>query len=326
MVRMNKIVEVQALPFHGWKGYQFSAGDLSLCIVPSIGGRILSLRFCKEELFFIQEEHAGETFDFDYVENLMAEKRKIGFRVWGGDKTWVAPQGKWKGNIPPIVLDAGKYDIEIQGRKIKMLSSLDRETGLRISREVEILASDRLELRQGLHNASNEVVKRGIWDVTQMLRDIYVCIPVPSMEIIPYPQEGKSKHYLSQVVSTPSEGWSCLTCDSDLHFKYGANPKQGRVITLKPCQKKNNFILMERIFKVEPEAQYAHKGSVEVYNSPTMNYSEVEVHAPLWEIPPGKSVYHNQTWYLQRIFSRKSPYDIMSKKTNSLLTVARNKQ
>ena len=51
----------------GWSGYVLSMGDIRLGIAPEIGGRIISLVYKGEELLFVQEEHAGETFSFDEV-------------------------------------------------------------------------------------------------------------------------------------------------------------------------------------------------------------------------------------------------------------------
>jgi hypothetical protein len=117
----------------GWDGYTLTAGNISVGVVPQIGGRIISLAINNKELFFVQKEYAGETFDFSKTATLRAEKRRIGFRVWGGDKTWVAPQKDWWEGSPPIELDAGSYQESVKDNSITMVSAICRETGLQIT-------------------------------------------------------------------------------------------------------------------------------------------------------------------------------------------------
>ncbi|MBL8012998.1 MAG: hypothetical protein JNN05_04045, partial [Candidatus Omnitrophica bacterium] len=49
---------------YGWNGIRYSAADVSLVVVPELGGRIISLSVDGQEIFFVQKEHAGETFSF----------------------------------------------------------------------------------------------------------------------------------------------------------------------------------------------------------------------------------------------------------------------
>ena len=100
--------------FYKWNGYLLANSNIELGVTPEIGGRIISLKFNGEELLFVDPNHCGETFDFSSVSDLAAEKRKLGFRVWGGDKTWVAPETAWIESIPPLDLDAMPYSVELE--------------------------------------------------------------------------------------------------------------------------------------------------------------------------------------------------------------------
>ena len=298
---MEKFIKVIGKDIHNWKAYELSADKLKIGVIP-LGGRIISLEFCGEEFFFVQEEHAGDKFDFTNlsVEELEERKKVMGFRLWGGDKTWVAPQSKWRLDIPPLVLDAGWYDVELQGQRIKLRSPLDPETGLQISREITLHINNELELKQIFYNHSDKDIEWGIWDVSQILRNIYVCIPVEVDKIVPYPEEGDSVKMLDKLVHSGEGDWTSIHCNAPIHFKYGAIPNRGHILTFKKSKLKNNFLIMERTFNLSPDAKYAHDVVVEVYNSPTMNYSEVEVHAPLQTIAPGKSVEYSQTWRFRK--------------------------
>ncbi len=295
-------MEIEAKNLYGWKAHELKSGQLCLGIIP-LGGRIISLRFCDEEIFFYQKEHAGDSFDFSGFskEELDIKKRDLGFRVWGGDKTWVAPQNAWSEAIPPLTLDAGHYQTKIESDGISLLSPVDPETGLQISRKISIHANNKVILKQGFHNLSKEVIQKGIWNVSQVLRDVFVYLPTRPEEIIAYPNEGDSLSLQNEIIQSQAKKWSRIRCNEAKHFKYGAKLEKGFVVTVKPLAVKNNFLLMKRLFSVDTEEKYAHNVSVEVYNSPNMNYAEVEIHAPLLSIQPGESVYHSQTWSFQKV-------------------------
>ena len=311
---MSHSFQVQAKNIKGWEACELSADDLKLSVIP-LGGRIISLEFLGEEFFFIQEEHAGESFDFHGFskEQIEIKKKELGFRLWGGDKTWVAPQKKWSQKIPPLALDGGSYQREIRGASLILRSPLDPETGLQICREITIEKGNRLELKQSFYNHSQEVIEYGIWNVSQILRELHVYIPVSPEKIISYADEGDSEALLKEVCAPLGNGWTSIRCDEPLHFKYGALPQKGRILSLKPYRSKNSFLVMERLFDLEPKASYAHGASVEVYNSPTMNYAEVEVHAPLQRLSPGEKSEHFQSWHFRKA-NRDEIRKILSKK------------
>ena len=132
---MGAEVKIRQDTVAGWRGYRMEAGDLSLGVVPQIGGRIMSLTHKGEELFFVQEQFRGQSLDLSKMEDLRKEKKRLGFRVWGGDKTWVSPEEEWWEKIPPLDLDSGAYSCEVKDKKIEMVSPVCRETGLKIIRQ-----------------------------------------------------------------------------------------------------------------------------------------------------------------------------------------------
>ena len=40
---------------------------------------------------------------------------QLGFVLWGGDKTWLAPQDRWTDGDPFLDLDSGAYDCRLTG-------------------------------------------------------------------------------------------------------------------------------------------------------------------------------------------------------------------
>ncbi|MDB2613670.1 DUF4380 domain-containing protein [Chlamydiales bacterium] len=279
----------------GWNGFRIKTGDLSLGFAPEIGGRIISLTFKGEELLFSQKEHQGETFSFSHKFNIREKKKELGFRLWGGDKTWVSPQNAWWEGVPPLELDAGQYTCQIDGSKVIMTSPICHETGIQITRSITLQEEGIILLDESFYNSTDQEIQKGIWNVTQVMRPFNVFIPIERDLIKPYPEEGDSVNLINQVI----HGDSQIECREPIHFKYGALPKRGLLITYREKQEKT--LTWIRTFSVNPNGHYAHNASVEVYNSPTYPYLEVEVHAPLTPIPPNRRVSHQQKWYIQEL-------------------------
>lgn len=293
-------VKVEQQQFYGWDGYRLSAAGVSVGVVPAIGGRIISLKYHDEELFFVQEEHQGELHDFREVDDLRAHKRKIGFRVWGGNKTWIAPEKLWWEKVPPLELDAGQYDFTVGHNFIEMTSPICRETGSRIIRRVTLTEKGRIILNQTLVNESPNELQLGIWSVTQCLRPFDIYWPVKLDNVYRYTEEAYEK-YLPPSILQDQEGWTKISCRDASHFKLGALIR-GVIVALK--QSKDGTISFVKTFRVDPESVYAHNVSAEIYNSPKLNYLEIETHSPLAHLKPGGALRHEETWILSRFQDR----------------------
>src|SRR5262249_59132483 len=81
------------------------------------------------------------------VEDLSAKKREMGFPLWGGDKTWLAPQARWTEGVPFLDLDSGAYELAIEQAgpdvaRARMTSRVCRETGVQITRTVTMKAGE----------------------------------------------------------------------------------------------------------------------------------------------------------------------------------------
>jgi len=294
--RVSK-VKVSQENIYGWEGYRLHVGDISLGVAPQIGGRIISLTFEGEELFFVQKEHQGEIVDLENADDLRAKKKELGFRLWGGDKTWVAPQSEWWEKIPPLDLDAGQYDIEVGPTDVVMTSPICRETGLQIIRRVELKEDGTIILDQTFRNTGNKPIERGIWDVTQILRPFDVYLPAQSEQIRAYQDEGFIED--AETKRSQEGAWVKVSCDDSTQFKLGGMINQGKIIALR--KGKEDYLCFERTFSINTEASYAHDAIAEIYNSPTYNYLEIEVHAPLIQLGQGEQTSHQQIWDISRV-------------------------
>lgn len=306
---------MEKVKIHSWDGFRLSASDVSIVIVPDIGGRILSLSHNGQEILFVQKEHAGEAFDFSGVTDLHKEKQRLGFRLWGGDKTWIAPEKEWWEKIPPLELDAGRYEVKTGPQQIEMISPVCRETGLQLIRSVAMQNSGDITLTQTLVNKSRATVHRGIWDVTQLLKPFDVFVPTAQENVRSYHREDPTlpPH---NVEVRETDGLSCIPCRDNQMFKFGGGRlKTGAILSLR--EDSRGTLALLKTFDVGPEAAYLHRSVVEVFNAKDHDYLEVEVHAPAIPLEPGQKTSHSQTWRLNRYPRSMSPRQIFDEMTRT---------
>ena len=289
------MTEISQIDLHGWNCVRMEAGQISAALAPEIGGRIVSLKFRGEELLYIDETRGGEKYDFTDAD-LIGEKQRLGFGLWGGDKTWIAPQAAWSENIPPLELDAGQYSHRLRNNSLIMTSPSCRETGILLTRTFSMEGDGKIRLEQEIKNISSKPVERGIWNVTQFLRPFDFYFPVRKALLRPYSEEGESVSLYDQIVREEG-GWTVVPCREKKHFKFGA-------LCEGKCAAVRDDMIHIRRFSADLSARYAHDSSVEVYNSPHAPYMEFEVHAPLKILQPGETQKHSQDWFF---LERKGP-------------------
>lgn len=283
----------------GWPGFVMSRGDIALGLVPDIGGRIMSLQFRGQELFYPSVGPKGEfpVLPQGDIPDLAEFKRSFGFQIFGGDKTWVAPESEWLEKIPPLDLDAGRYTFEQKKDGCVMTSPVCRETGLQVVRQVGFLEGGDIALIETLRNKTDHPVTRSIWNVTQVARPFDVFIPA-EVEAI------RSYHYDDTTLPDPrfvpfeKDGWTVVPCRNDVCFKFGGLIREGRTAVIKETPQ--GMVVFARVFDISRDKPYAHRSMVEVFNSSRYPYGEVEVHGALTAIPAGDEVSLTQLW---RVYS-----------------------
>lgn len=280
----------------GWPGFERLRGAIRIGIVPQIGGRIMSLQFRGEELLYAPDPASARVPDLGPVDDLAALKRMTGFRLFGGDKTWVAPEWAWLERCPPLDLDAGAYRCTVEADDCVMTSPVCRETGLQVMRRVGFVAdvnSTDIHLVETLKNTTDKPLERAVWNVTQVARPFNVHVPVVSGGLRSYHLEDTT---LPDPLLTPVEkdGWATIPCAGNVCFKFGAIVREGQIVVVKATPQ--GRVVFTRFFDIAPDGAYAHQSMVEVFNSPRYPYGEVEVQAPLSVIPPGGQVSLMQQW------------------------------
>ena len=180
---MSMNVAVVAGSYKGWSCWFLKNGPVELVLVPQVGGRIMGIRWRGHDLSFTQPELEGQVVDVAAVEDLSAKKREMGFPLWGGDKTWLAPQTRWTEGAPFLDLDSGAYELAIEQAgpdlaRARMTSRVCRETGVQITRTVTMKAGETAwTIDHCLTNGSAAEVEWGPWDVSMVLRTGRVYVP-----------------------------------------------------------------------------------------------------------------------------------------------------
>lgn len=280
----------------GWSGYKITSSDLSLGLVPDVGGRIMSLAFDGEELLYAHEPEFGKTYDFSGVTDLKTFKKEFGFHILGGDKTWVAPEYEWVERIPPLELDAGRYDWKVAGEEIIMTSPVCRETGLQVTRRISLGFAGEICLQEELCNTTALPFVKGIWNVTQIRKPFDLLVPADLLDV-------RSYHYEDETLPSPGlspqkEGsWVRIPSMGKVCHKFGAMLREGQAVVIKDTPR--GRIRWSRSFSIDPSRPYAHSSMVEVFNSALFDYGECEIHSPLYQIPSGGRVSFKQSWKLE---------------------------
>ncbi len=284
--------------FCGWPAITMQRCDTTLVLTPQVGGRIISLQYRGQELFFTDPQCHGHVYQEQQLPQTALAKTQFGFKLWGGHKTWVAPQSSWLAQIPPLDLDAGQYQISLEGQKAIMVSAVCRETGLRVRRCVTLHEGDCIEIEESFLNASKEERTCGIWSVAQLLKPCAIFCAFETGGL-------RSYHHTDPTLPAIDEKWQRygawvkVDCQDQQVFKCGGI-SSGRAAYVKPVDDQHSIMLMCS-FESNPLMPFAHGSNVEVFNSPDHPYAELEVHSPCQTLLPGEELLLKQTWRLSMV-------------------------
>ena len=294
---MNQAVTLHKTVYKGWAAWSISSGALELILVPQVGGRIMGLRWHGDELFFTQPERQGGVARFDRESDVLAQKRALGFPLWGGDKTWIAPQSRWNGASPYLDLDSGPYKLEILAASsddvtVRMTSDICRETGLRVSRTVTTrAASNSFTVKHELENAGPAPRQSEIWDVAMVTSPGAVYLPTWRDSSFPsgvktYVSEGRSAEVRATVIEH-HDGYAVVSCQDRIAFKFGVDGPAGWIAAV--LQRSDGRLVgYRKSMPVFSDFQYSHGCVAEVYQSADYGYLEMELHGPTVTLLPGE--------------------------------------
>jgi hypothetical protein len=286
---------IRGADFCGWDALWIERGPLTLVLVPQIGGRIMGVVWKGHELSFANPECRGRLPDVASIADVHQAKRRFGFVLWGGDKTWLAPQDRWTDGVPFLDLDSGAYDpsVDRTSGTVTMTSPVCRETGVRIERTVALGAKPGTwSVASRLINASDRVVDWAPWDVAMMLRPATVFMPTGPDSAFPrgvrtFDNEGVSTSVRDEVVSFVDD-IAVVSCRDAVKFKYGVDAALGRILAVLETGDGGLIGYRKSVPTYHPQP-YGHGCVLEIFNASAYSYIEMEVHGPVVSLQPGET-------------------------------------
>jgi hypothetical protein len=294
------IPALKQAPYAGWKNALWlEQGDLSLILVPQVGGRIMGVRWRDRDLYWVNDNLAGNSIDVAAIANPAEAKLELGFKLWGGNKTWLAPQNQWTAGLPFLDLDSGAYQASVSEtpdgpNTVHMQSRICRETGIQITRSVTLTSNgDGWNLIHRLQNHGQHPVAWAPWSNSMVRRPARVFLPKHRDSAFPdgvktFDNEGDSVAARPQVLSH-QEGVVAVDCVNPFKFKFGVDSHQGAVLAI--ClTAQPPYLGLLQTFPTFPPQTYGHGCSAEVFNASKYSYLELETHGPVQELFPGESM------------------------------------
>ena len=292
-------ISLKEADYAGWRNALWiEHGALTLVLVPQVGGRIMGLRWQDHDLYWVNQTLAGKPIDINAYQHPSLDKGALGFLLWGGDKTWLAPQEGWTGGLPFLDLDSGPYALKVTEAStfqvsIQMTSPICRETEVRIVRTVQLNATDDCwSVIHRIENCSDRILEWGSWGVNMVRRPATVFLPVRSHSPFPegvktFETEGDSVAAKPQVISH-LEDIIAVSCVDPIKFKYGVDSSKGCILAVLPVDEGRFLGYLKRFPTFHPEP-YGHGCVAEVFNASAYPYLELETHGPVKTLKPGES-------------------------------------
>lgn len=280
-------VAIRRSPYRGWRdAIIIGNGTVEAVIVPSIN-RVMQFRFVNEGgVFWENDGLAGQPIDPD----------SEGWKNFGGDKTWIAPQSDWQQvtarKKPPAAFNAMPAEAVIKEGSIELVSQIDQHYGIRARRLVHLDArKPQMTIKTIYEKLVGAPRRVSVWVVTQLEDPVGVFARLPRRTM---PATG----YILLKNSPPS-----LKID-------------GEILTLTRDATENHkigfdadalvWIGKDHVLRIESPriagAEYPDGGSsVEIYTSKDpLAYVELETLSPLKTMRVGDTLIAINTYTLER--------------------------
>ncbi|MGF1768867.1 hypothetical protein L4D06_15965 [Enterovibrio makurazakiensis] len=271
-----------------WKEAALTRGDLSLILVPGIGGRLMDVVYKGHSLLFTNPDLVGLTANpsTGALDIFPTRAKHVPFPLWGGEKTWLAPERYWQDQGPIPALDSAEYQVEMLGSHSVKMTSPKSPDGLVITRTVS-LSEDiegQFEIHHQITNESVETVNVGCWSVMMLKRNATIAFAlVDATEV--KTDFGEPANNLQTVGKH-----GLVRCDDDNEFKVGVHPDSPVSFAYCPIEHTSKGVLLTSSVETLFEAtEYAHEHAFEVYNSSAYPYCELEWHGRMGSLAPQDS-------------------------------------
>jgi hypothetical protein len=304
--------------FMGWPAFALQQGALTLQVVPSVGGRLMGIAFAGQECCFVNPALQGRHASDDAA-SWAALCGDWDFPLWGGGKTWLAPEAAWPGGAPHRDLDSGVWavteswftDVDMG---LTLQSPVCRDSGLQLRRRISMAAGGagaQWRVEHEVRNCGVSPRRCGLWDVLMLKRPAQVSVALPKAlapqwrsAVETLPGMGTVDALLRDGVLRPSAGHIDIACTEPGMFKCGFDSDAGEIHADLPMP--GGVLRYRRRSAVPAGAVFAHGHPLEVYNAPTLPYFEIESHSPAVTLQPGERAAFLVEEAVQRLTSQPS--------------------
>ena len=270
-----------------WSVLHLQQNDLQLTLLPGIGGRLWDINFQGRSLLFQNADLDGLEVDDTRLTDLPTRSPQFGFPLWGGEKTWIAPDASWVNGAPFPVLDSGSYQITSRSStRIDMTSALCPTSHLSVSRRITLTSAESWEIEHIVVNHGTSSRLTGIWSVMMLNTPTKVGVELEDPAF--YPVFGSAEG----MIATHGNG-IVVDCNRQQEFKVGLPNPNGR--TLIRCGA-DTPLLMCSVPEPQKGDQFAHDYPFEVFNSADYAYCEAEWHSPARKLAPNETLSFRQTF------------------------------
>jgi len=282
----------EVVAYGGRQSYRLTDGRSEAIVVPSLG-RVMRY---------------GLVGGYNFLWNSKQTTFKSGeWKNWGGDKTWLAPQGDWAAYLghgfPPDPVHDGTPHLArvLANGHLLMASQNSRAFGARLIREFWFDPSGDFIIKQTVEKTAGTPMMASLWNVTQIPPDIErVFVPLnadspysggfywfggpnPTAEVAPLsPTLLRYRH------------------TADASYKLGADSPVCAIAAVKA-----GVAFVERAPRPPgdyPEGASAAGFPVEVYNGGgAAGYTEMELLSPLRPLKPRDSFSQTLRWSLHEL-------------------------
>jgi hypothetical protein len=287
--------------YHDWPALSLRQGALELLVVPAVGGRLMGIQHAGEELAFVNPALAGKIASDDPAA-WAALCGEWTFPLWGGGKTWVAPESRWPDGAPHRDLDSGAYKVvktwsDEHSMGIELESPICSQSGLQIHRCISLDAtSSTWSTVHRLTNKGSIMRECGIWEVLMLNRPAHIEIALDASvtdlrEAVRQiagkgPIEDICESDIVSFGTRTGEPMLSVECERAIEYKFGVAHSRGEMrVTLPGRAGPHRY---RRVSQIDPHATYAHGTPLEVFNAPRLPYFEIETHAPLARLKAGE--------------------------------------
>ena len=272
-----------------WDVITLQVENLHLQILPGIGGRLWDVKFHSRSLLFQNPDLIGLSVDETNLTALPTRSPQFKFPLWGGEKTWIAPDYLWAKGAPYTALDSAPFQItSLSATHIELESPVCPISHLSVKRRIDVVSAQRWTIRHHVENHGSAARPTGIWSVMMIDRPATIGVKMQNSDFqLVFGAVGNS------VVELESN--RIARCLAPQEFKIGLpNPDGKSLIKFGP----NGPWLECCVPPPQPGEAYAHQYPFEVFNSKDYPYCEAEWHSPIALLQPNDIITYQQEFQL----------------------------